>query len=160
MVASGGGKNGAPLISNGVMRPLGRWAWVRCRACRANDDDPPYEKRHRSPEEILQRAKWADAKVAYIQEPKTKLARIKLNTPTPATPASTPPPDNSAQLTALIETVTRLSTQVGELLAENARLRTLAASPSQYEPPGAPEAPKPVPTPPRKRKTRQIAKAS
>lgn len=153
VIASGGGPKGAPLIgSDGKMRPIGRWAWIRCRACRPDKDDPTaYEKRHRSDEEMSERARLANSKAPYVAPSKSPLEKIKSNTPTPE--ARTSPPDNSAQLAQLIDTVSKLSGQVANLLAENARLRSQGS-------PEPPEAPDPVPTQPRKRKSRQIAKPS
>jgi hypothetical protein len=176
VVLIGGGKNSAPLIQNGVMsKSASRWGWVRCRACRPEDKDPPFRPKSFTEEQITERARLADTKAPYVQETEKRLSRIAAS----ALPrASAPPPDNglteqiaemNKRLSEMTEalsksvnqnldlsgTVGKLSAQVSELLAENARLRTAPQEPiSTLDPPsGSPPAPK-------KRKSRQIAKPS
>lgn len=178
VVIVGGGKNSAPLIQNGVMSKAGsRWAWVRCRACRPEDKDPPFRSKHYTPEQVTERARLADAKAPYVQATESRLARVAANTAAPPR-ASAPPPDDRLveqmaemnkrlgemtdalsksvnQNLDLSATVGRLSGQVADLLAENGRLRTARQEPiSDLNPPsGSSPAPK-------KRKSRQIAKPS
>lgn len=147
VIASGKGTKMSPVVGASM-----RWGWVRCRACRPEEKDPPFESKSRTPQEIQERARLADNKSVYVanQVVNPRLAKIRLNTPDP--PAA-PPPDNSGQIAGLIDSVTKLSVQVAELLAENARLRSQGS-------PGPAEAPAPVPSRPPKRKSRQIAKSS
>lgn len=147
IILIGGGKNSAPLIQNGVMSKSGtRWGWTRCRACRPEDKDPPYKAKNYTEEQIRERARLADAKAPYVQEVEQRLSRIVTSTPAPSR-ASAPPPDDRLveqmaevnkrlmdmtealsksvnQNLELSGTVGKLSSQVAELLAENARLRT------------------------------------
>lgn len=145
VIAAGRGTKFAPVVGATM-----RWGWVNCRSCSPKDKDPPFDLIRRTPQEIQERARLADTRATYVKAVENpRLAKIKASSNGAAPHA--PPPDNSAQLSQLIDTVTKLSTQVAELLAENARLRSQ----------GSPEAPKasdPVPTQPRKRKSRQIAK--
>lgn len=176
VVLIGGGKNSAPLIQNGVMsKSASRWGWVRCRACRPEDKDPPFKPKTFTQEQIMERARFADSKSPYVQETEKRLSRIAASAPKRA---SAPTPDNglaeqmaemNKRLSEMTEalsksvnqnlelsgTVGKLSSQVADLLAENARLRTAPQEPiSDLNPPsGSPSAPK-------KRKSRQIAKPS
>lgn len=183
VIGIGRGKNGAPLINNGVMSDIPkRWGWVACRACNP-DEKTPFIPKSWGPDEIQERARLADAKAPYVSKPKAdpRLARIKASTQSPHAPA--PPPVNDDRIDKLIEqnaemskkvtemaealsksvnqnlelttTVGKLSTQVSELLAENARLRTPATAPISVPEPSLASG-----TAPRKRKTRQIAKPS
>lgn len=174
VVLIGGGKNSAPLIQNGVMKSASRWGWVRCRACRPDDKDPPFRPKSFTQEQITERARLADTKASYVQETEKRLSRIAASAPPRA---SAPPPDNRlaeqmsemnkrlADMTEALSksvnqnlelsgTVGKLSSQVADLLAENAKLRTSPQEPiSTLDPPsGSPPTPK-------KRKSRQIAKA-
>jgi|ERR1043166_89528 hypothetical protein len=185
VIGIGRGKAGAPLINNGVMTDIPkRWAWVACRACNP-DEHAPFIKKNWTPEQIQERARLADAKAPYVSTaPNPKLARIAAATPTPHVSAPPPVnvinvgkideltaqiAEMSKKLTDMTEalsksvtqnldlsaTVGKLSAQVSELLAENARLRTAATVPISPANPslGSPPAP-------RKRKSRQIAKPS
>lgn len=175
IILIGGGKNSAPLIQNGVMSKTGmRWGWTRCRACRPEDKDPPFKAKSYTKEQITERARLADAKAPYVQEVESRLHRVATSTPTPASRALAPTPDTSrieAQLTEMSKrlsemtealsksvnqnlelsgTVGKLSSQVAELLAENARLRTAATAEISggYPPVGSSPVPK-------RRKSRQ-----
>jgi hypothetical protein len=182
VIGIGRGKAGAPIINNGVMTEIPkRWGWIACRACNP-DEHVPFIKKTWTPEQIQERARLADAKAPYVSTaPNPKLARIAAATSAPH--VSAPPPVNDAKLDTLITqnaemskkltdmtealsksvtqnldlsaTVGKLSAQVSELLAENARLRTAATVPISPANPslGSPPAP-------RKRKSRQIAKPS
>jgi len=176
IIGIGRGKTGAPLINNGQMTDIPkRWGWVACRACNP-DEHAPFVKKNWSKEEIQERARLADAKAPYVPEPKAdpRLARVKASSQ--IQPASAPPPETTAQLAELTKkisdmsdalsksvtqnleltaTVGKLSGQVAELLAENARLRTAATAPISAPDPSLSSG-----TPPKKRKSRQIAKPS
>lgn len=178
IILIGGGRNSAPLIQNGVMsRASSRWGWVRCPACRPKDKDPPFKAKSFTEEKIRERARLADAKAPYVQEVEQRLARVASSTPTPPH-ASAPPPDDRlveqmaeinkrlADMTDALSksvnqnldlsaTVGKLSSQVADLLAENARLRTTATAPIL-----PPEPPVGSGEPPKRRKSRQIAKPS
>lgn len=144
VIAAGRGTKFAPVVGATM-----RWGWVNCRACSPKDKDPPFDLIRRTTQEIQERARLADTRATYVKPVENpRLTKIKASSN-----GAAPPPDNSAQLSQLIDTVSKLSTQVAELLAENARLRSQGS-------PEAPEAPDPVPTQPRKRKSRQIAKSS
>lgn len=173
----GGGKNGAPLIQNGVMsKSAARYGWVRCRACRPEEGDPPFKAKAYTEDQIQERARLADTKASYVQETEQKLARVAAATPTPR--HSPPPPDTrlAEQMTEinkrladmtealsksvnqnldLSATVGKLSSQVAELLAENARLRN-----GPQEPISGGNPPSGSPPTPKRRKSRQIAKPS
>jgi hypothetical protein len=175
LIVIGGGKNGAPLIQNGVMaKTSARYGWVRCPVCRPDEKDPPFKPKGYTKEQIMERARWADAKAPYVQETESRLRKVAAATPTPR--ALAPTPDNSEQLAELsgkisgmaealsksvmqnmelTSTVGKLSSQVAELLAENARLRT---APQETNSGGNP--PSGSPPAPKKRKSRQIAKPS
>jgi hypothetical protein len=168
VILIGGGRNSAPLINNGVMQKTGmRWGWIRCTACRPEEKDPPWKPKSLTQEQIDERRRWADAKAAYVEPQQKRLEKIKLKTPD--VPTLTPSTEPNAELMRMIEqndklmlqisgltdTVGKLSGQVADLLAENARLRTAPQEPqTALSPPsGSGETPK-------RRKSRQIAKPS
>lgn len=116
VIASGRGSSKSPLVGATM-----RWGWCNCRACSPKDKDPPYAHVNRTAAEIAERARMADSKVTYEAKQVTApLARLKVPS---AANGATPPPDNSAQLTKLLDTISKLSDQVAELLEENRQLR-------------------------------------
>lgn len=173
IILIGGGKNSAPLIQNGVMSKTGtRWGWTRCRACRPEDKDPPFKAKSYTEDQIRERARLADAKAPYVQEVESRLSRVAASTVAPSR-ASAPPPDDRlleqmaevnkrlADMTEALSksvnqnlelsgTVGKLSGQVAELLAENARLRN-----GRQEPISPPEPPSGSGGAPKRRKSRQ-----
>lgn len=79
--------------------------------------------------EIAERARLADSRTTYEPRATPPLERIKLRTSEPAPSAgSSPTPDNSTQLTKLLDTVSKLSDQVAELLEENRKLRAASTN--------------------------------
>lgn len=171
VILIGGGRNSAPLINNGIMSKTGmRWGWVRCTACRPEEKDPPWKPKSLSQDQMDERRRWADGKASYIEPQQKKLERIKIHTPAPtateehySAPANDDRMDRAleqneklmSQVSELTTTVGNLSMQLASLLAENARLRT-----APQEPQTALNPPSGSGEPPKKRKSRQIAKTS
>jgi len=116
-----------PLIgSDGKMGSGGqRWGWVKCLACNASEESKDrgivYKHVPRSPEEIAQRAARATNRETY--KPESAVARGLGGVRAGAKAPEAPPPDNSAQLTKLLDQVTKLTEQITELLTENRDLR-------------------------------------
>lgn len=138
VIPVGKGPKSAPLIQAGSKTPTitMRWAWVRCLACNANEDDRkagiPYKHVQRSTEEIARRAELATNKAPYaIEKPKKgsvldAFAQIRANT---LPPVNSVPQDNDRlnklleQVSQLNTTIMKLTNQVGDLLEENRTLR-------------------------------------
>lgn len=119
VLAAGRGNAKVPLV--GVTM---RWGWVNCRACNPKDKDPAYVHVARSPGEIQERARLADAKAPYdhAKAAQKQLEAIKTATPVPAASTSATSP-SGAQFDKLLSQIEKLTDQVTELLAENRQLR-------------------------------------
>lgn len=119
VIAAGRGSAKVPLLGATM-----RWGWVNCRACSPKDKDPSFILVQRTPAEIQERARMADAKATYDHAKATQkqLEAVKAATPVPAAPTIAASASNQ-QLDKLLTQVGKLTDQVTELLNENRELR-------------------------------------
>ena len=142
VVIVGAGSKGRPVVGEGARPPSYRWGWTRCLACNADDESRKrgitYKHVNRSPAEIAQRKELANSKAPYQPESvvgkalgglrgqNSNAGRIQGTIGVHREGGA----DQSAQITRLLETntklaeqVSKLSTQISELLDDNRALR-------------------------------------
>lgn len=117
-VASGGGKNGAPLYGPGGVGAsrLMRWGWVQCLACNPSAK-APYRALNLSEGEMARRAEWANSKAPYVIEERRPVPRPQ---GTLGLPNATHV--DSGKLTELMEQNKKLGERLDEVLKQNAQM--------------------------------------
>jgi hypothetical protein len=119
IITGGKGTVGMPIVGATM-----RWGWVKCRACNA-EKDHPYQQVKRSPAEIAERARLADAKAKY--EPVRNQPEAPVLEKLAAASFSqkhAPSPSLDERLGKLLDQNEKLTNQIAALLDENRDLRS------------------------------------